>query len=92
MAECKVRLDGFKWSRPGYVQVKGSAPVQAILARKAARAESAARSMSSGKYKTSHRQGKQDMYYSVVADDYEARLDQAKRKVLTKAVNSIGGS
>lgn len=88
---CNVRLDKFVPDLPGYTKVKDGAAVQAILASKAAAVKSTADSLSRGSHKTIQRRGKFDTGYIVAADDYKARYDQAKRKTLTKALNSIGG-
>lgn len=88
---CKVKLDRFMPDLPGYTKVKDGAAVQAILASKAASVKSAADSLSRGSHKAIQRSGKFDTGYFVAADDYKARYDQAKRKTLTKACNSIGG-
>lgn len=90
-ASCKVRLDRFVPDLAGYTKVKDGSGVQAILASKAAAVEAGANAMSKGSHKTIHRRGRFDMGYVVAADDYQARHDQAKRKTLTKALNSIGG-
>lgn len=90
-ATCKVRLDRFVPDLSGYTKVKDGAPVQAILAAKAAKVKASADLQSKGSHKVVHKRGKFDMGYVVAADDYEARRDQAKRKTLTKACNSIGG-
>ena len=43
------------------------------------------------RHRVVQKRGRFDTGYFVAADDYEARYDQAKRKTLTKACNSIGG-
>lgn len=91
MARCTVRLKKFVPDLAGYTKVKSGAPVQAILGEKAAAVKSAADSMSRGTHRVAQARGKFDAGYFVSADDYEARHDQAKRKTLTKACNSIGG-
>lgn len=90
-AGCKVKLKRFVPDLAGYTKVKDGGPVQAILAAKAAAVKSSADSMSKGSHKAANKRGKFDMGYVVAADDYKARYDQAKRKSLTKALNSIGG-
>lgn len=90
-ASCKVKLEKFAPDLAGYTKVKDGDAVQGILASKAAAVEAGANAMSRGAHKTIHRRGKYDMGYVVAADDYKARHDQAKRKTLTKALNSIGG-
>ena len=91
MASRKVRLKKFKWSPAGYTQVKDGGKTQAILASKAARVKASADAMSKGSHRVVQKRGRFDTGYFVAADDYEARYDQAKRKTLTKACNSIGG-
>lgn len=90
-ASCKVKLEKFVPDLAGYTKVKDGDAVQGILASKAAAVQAGANSLSGGRHKTIHRRGRFDLGYVVAADDYQARHDQARRKTLTKAANSIGG-
>lgn len=89
---CRVRLKRFVPNLTGYTEVKSSPGVQAIIAPKA-RAVAAAAGASSpgGTFTVAQKRGRYDLGYVVAAENYKARLDQARSKVLTKANWSIGG-
>lgn len=90
---CVVKMGRFKWDRAGYAAVANSPGVQALLADKAsvvkARADAGLKG-SNGHYVKQFR-GRLAQGYVVGAQTFEARYAQAKRKHLTKALNSIGG-
>lgn len=90
-AGCSVKLKKFAPDLVGYTKVKSAPPAQEILAGKARAVKASADSMSKGSHKVEQRRGKFDMGYVVSASDFNSRYDQAKRKILTKACNSIGG-
>lgn len=97
MAKCSVKLSKFKWSRAGYADTMNGGAVQRIVRSKAKAVKAAAdASLSPGGYRHEGHEvkdvtGELANGCVVRTKTDQARYTQAKRKTLTKAVNSLGG-
>lgn len=93
-----VRFGKFKWDRAGYAAVMNSGGCQAVVGRKARAVKAAADGMLSADgyrypgHEIKSFQGVLARGMVVRTKTDHARYAQAKRKTLTKAMNSIGGS
>ena len=92
-----VKFGKFKWNRPGYAQLMDSAPVQAVISRKAQAVKAAADAgLSDGVYalpghEVKDFQGKLARGKVVRTKTDQARYSEAKRKTLSKSLGAANG-
>ena len=92
-----VKFGKFKWNRPGYAQLMDSAPVQAVISRKASAVKAAADAgLSDGGYalpghEVKDFQGKLARGKVVRTKTDQARYSEAKRKTLSKSLGAANG-
>ncbi len=94
-----VKFGKFKWNRPGYAQLMDSAPVQAVISRKASavkvsadaavaasypKAEGAAHAMSDF-------QGELARGKVIRTNNFAASYGEAKQKTLSKSLGAANG-